>query len=354
MKKSLLFLLITGFSLSVNAQNNVVTNAILYQQADNLLKAKQSIDLAVEHEKTKNQPKAWCYKGLIYSDIYKSDKVEVKELAPDALKTSTEALFKAKELENNPSGEFTKLANNQLQENWVNLVNRGIAYYQSKKFQDALEVYDLAQKINPSDTTAYIYGSYAAEGVKNDELVVKFSDKLLSLNYKSLYVYSNLINDALTKKDYQKAINLSQKALVDFPYDKTILQMRTLAYAESGKLDEGLEVLKTELKVKPYNVELLTNLAVIYNYKKDNEKAMEAYTKIIAIEPHHFFANFNASVINFEKGKELARKNDSAGAEALFKKSLENAKRAKALASEDTDVDSLNRLINELNTILQN
>lgn len=352
MKTRLLFVLLIGFALGLKAQNSAVTNAILYQRDGNLLKAKQSIDLAVENEKTKTSAKAWCYKGLIYSDIYKSDKVEVKELAPDALKSSTEALFKAKELENNPNGEFTKLANNQLQENWVNLVNRGIAYYQSKQYQDALEVYDLAQKINPSDTTAYVYGAYAAEAKKDEALVQKFSDKLLSLNYKSLYVYSNVINAALLQKDYPKAIKLSDKALADFPLDKTILQMRTLAYSESGKLDEGLEVLKNELKTNPYNVDLLTSQAVIYNYKKDNDKAMEAYNKIIAIEPHNFFANFNSAVINFEKGKELSRKNDSAGANTLFKKSLENAKRAKALASEDSDIDSLNRLINELNTIL--
>ncbi|HVD96991.1 MAG TPA: hypothetical protein VNB90_02225 [Cytophagaceae bacterium] len=352
MKTKLLLLAMLVIATSLKAQNSAVTNAILYQRDGNLLKAKQSIDLAVENEKTKTQAKAWCYKGLIYSDIYKSDKVEVKELAPDALKTSTESLFKAKELENNPNGEFTKLANDQLQENWVSLVNRGIAYYQTQRYQDALDMYGLAQKINPSDTTAYVYGAFAAEGTKDSNLVYKYSDKLLSMNYKSLYVYSNVINHALGKKDYNSAINLSQKALKDFPLDKTLLQMRTIAYADAGKLDEIQEILKNELKTNPYNVELLTNLAVVYNYKKDNDKAMEAYNKIIAIEPHNFFANFNAAVINFEKGKELSRKNDSAGAQALYKKSLDNAKRAKALATEDSDVDSLNRLINELNTIL--
>ena len=80
MKTRLLTLLMLAFAFGVEAQNSAVTNAILYQRDGNLLKAKQSIDMAVENEKTKTQAKAWCYKGLIYSDIYKSDKVEVKEL----------------------------------------------------------------------------------------------------------------------------------------------------------------------------------------------------------------------------------------------------------------------------------
>jgi tetratricopeptide (TPR) repeat protein len=351
--RSILAVLLTILYLSAGAQNAAVTNAILYQRDGNLLKAKQSIDQACENEKTKSQAKTWYYKGFIYSDIYKSDKVEVKEQAPDALKESTNALMKAEELEKNPNGEYTKLAENQLQENWVNLVNRGIAYFQTQKYQDALDMYEMAIQIKPSDTTAYVYGAFAAEGLKKDEIVQKYSNKLLAMNYKSLYVYSNVINAALNKKDYPKALELCQKALADFPNERTLLQMRTLAYSDGGKIDEGIEVLKNELKTKSYDIELLTNLAVLYGYKKDNEKAMEVYTKIIAIEPHNFFANYNASVINFEKGKELYKKNDTAGANTLFKKSLENAKRAKALASEDNDIESLNKLIAELNTLIK-
>jgi tetratricopeptide (TPR) repeat protein len=349
-KLTILLLFSSGFSLK--AQNSAITNAILYQRDGNLLKAKQNIDLASDNEKTKLQAKTWYYKGLIYSDIYKSDKVEVKELSLDPLKTSTESLLKVKEIENNPTGEYSKLSNNQLEENWVNLVNRGSAYFQTKKYQDALDMFSLAQQVKPADTTAYVYGAFAAEGLKRGDLVQNFSNKLLFMNYKSLYVYSNVITAALTQKDYTKALNLSEKALSDFPGDKVILQMRTMAYTESGKLDEGIEKLKSDLKSKPYDIELLTNLAVLYNYKNDKEKALEVYNKIIAIEPHNFFANYNAAIINQEKGNELARKNDAAGAKVLFKKALENAKRAKALASEDTDIDGLTKLIDELTKIV--
>ncbi len=338
---------------SVNAQNSAVTNAILYQRDGNLLKAKQSIDPACDNEKTKLQAKTWYYKGLIYSDIYKSDKVEVKEQAPDALKTSTEALLKSKQLENNVSGEYSKLAESQLQENWVNLINRGIAYFQTQKYQDALDMYLLAQKINPSDTTAYVYGAYAAEGVKNDELVLQFSVKLLSMNYKSLYVYTNVIAAAIKLNDYQKATEYCQKALVDFPQEKALLGIRTTVFKDGGKVDEGIEILKNELKSKSYDVDLLTNLADLYAFKKYNDKAMEVYTKIIAIEPHNYVANFNAAVFNFQKGNDLAKAGDTLGANTLYKKALDNAKRAKALASEDEDLESLNKLIAELNSYIK-
>jgi tetratricopeptide (TPR) repeat protein len=349
----LIALLVISLTSILKAQNSAVTNAILYLKDSNLLKAKQNIDLASEHEKTKGVAKTWYYKGLIYSEIYKSDKVEVKEKAGDALRTSTDALLKAKELENNPNGEYSKLAENQLLENWVSFINRGSAYHQTNKFQEALEMFEIAQKIRPNDTTAYVYAAFAADGLKKDDIVQNYCNKLLSMNYKSLYVYTKTINAANNDKNYEKAISLSNKALVDFPLNHVILQLRTIAYAESGKTDEGIEVIKSDLKAKPYDIELLTNLAVLYNYKKDTDKAMEAYSKIIAIEPHNFFANYNASVINFEKGKALARNNDSEGAQAAFKKSLVNAKRAKALASDDHDVESLDKLISELNSIIK-
>lgn len=349
----LLILFLSSFSVLLKAQNSAITNAILYQRDGELIQAKQNIDLACKHEKTKDSPKAWYYKGIIYSDIYKSDKVEVKEKSGDALKISTNALLKAKELENNPTGEYTMLCQNPLQENWVTLINRGIAYFQTTKYQDALDMYEVASKINPKDTTAYVYGAFAAEGLKNDDLTLNYCNKLLAMNYKGLYVYSKVINAYLVQKDYSNAIVLSNKALVDFPLNKTLLQMRTIAYSESGKTDEGIDVVKDELKAKPYDIELLINLAVLYNYKKDTDKSMEVYNKMIAIEPHNFFANYNAAVINFEKGKTLTRSNDSAGSNVLFKKSLENAKRAKALASEDEDLSNLNKLIGELNLLIK-
>jgi tetratricopeptide (TPR) repeat protein len=353
MRISFFTLLILSFTVALKAQNSAITNAILYQRDGELIQAKENIDLACKNEKTKDSPKAWYYKGIIYSDIYKSDKVEIKEKAGDAIKISTKALLKTKELENNPNGEYTKLSANPLQENWATLINRGIAYFQTNKYLDAIDMYDVASKINPKDTTAYVYGAFAAEGLKRDDLVLNYCNKLLSMNYKSLYVYSKIINASLDQKDDSNAIILSNKALADFPLDKTLLQMRTIAYSESGKTDEGIQVLTTELKAKPYDIELLTNLAVLYNDKKDTDKCMEVYNKMIAIEPHNFFANYNSAVINFEKGKTLAKNKDSAGSNALFKKSLENAKRAKALASEDNDLDNLNRLIGELNLLIK-
>jgi tetratricopeptide (TPR) repeat protein len=355
MKTKIVFIALSMIiSIVAGAQNSAITNAILFQRDGNLLKAKQNIDLASENEKTILQPKTWYYKGIIYSDIYNSDKVEVKELATDPLKTSTECLLKSKELEKNPAGEYTKLANTQLQDNWVRVVNRGNAYYQSNNYKDALDMFELAQKINPEDTTAYLYGAYAAEGLKQNDLVLKFSNKLLSLNYKSLYVYSNIINSYMEKKEYAKAISECNKALQDFPMHKAVLEMRTYAYSEGDRKDEGIEVLKTELKSNPYNLDLLTSLAVLYSAKKNDEKAMEVYNKIIAIEPHNYFANYNSAVLNFDKGNELIKKGDKSTASMYLKKSLENAKRAKALTIEEADLNNLNKLIAELNTLLGN
>ncbi len=212
----------------------------------------------------------------------------------------------------------------------------------------------VAQKIKPTDTTAFIYGTYAAEALQKVDLVQEFSNKLLKMNYKSLYIYSNTITYAMDQKNYTKAIELCNQALISFPLEKTVLQYRTMAYIQAGKTAEGIESLKVELKSKPYEIELNTCLSIFYNELKDLDKALEVYNRIIAVEPHHFFANYNAAVINLNKGNELAKNNDKSSSSTFFKKSLENAKRAKALAVEDEDIDTLNKLINELNTLIGN
>ena len=346
----LLFLLITH--LYGYAQNSVVTNAILYERDGDIENAKKQIDLAIVHEKTKSVSKTWYYKGLIYSDIYKSDKVEVKQLTQDALKTSTEALLKSKELDP-AKGEYYKLSDQLLQENWANLINRGIAYYQGGKYEDAIQMYELAQAINPADTTAYVYGTYSAEGLKKNDLIQKYTDKLLEIKYKGLYIYTIAVRTALLDKNYNKAIEISKKGLTDYPLNSTLLEFQTLSYIEGSKAEEGLTNINDQLKTKPYEVNLLISQAVLYTSLNNNDKAMEAYQKIIAIEPHNFFANYNSAVINFDKGRLLAQKGDKTGSQTLFSKALENAKRAKSLATDESDLANLDKLITELNTILK-
>ena len=72
MKKSLLFISFSFVILSAFAQDNQLNNANNYLRSKELDKAKTAIDLAAEHEKTKNLTKMWYYRGKTYLAICES------------------------------------------------------------------------------------------------------------------------------------------------------------------------------------------------------------------------------------------------------------------------------------------
>ena len=95
-------LILVGLSLLISiggySQSSKRTSAYMYMQNGQLDKAKESIDEAVQHEKTMTDPKTWLYRGMIYYeiarsplDIYKNLDNRLKTLRAQRLRQIIEA-----------------------------------------------------------------------------------------------------------------------------------------------------------------------------------------------------------------------------------------------------------------------
>ena len=69
MRKITLIVALIGLSIAANAQSVKLQSAISDLRNGRLNKAKANIDAAAEHEDTKNDPKTWIYRGLIYCQL---------------------------------------------------------------------------------------------------------------------------------------------------------------------------------------------------------------------------------------------------------------------------------------------
>ena len=76
MRKTLLALCVLAAGMA-QAQNDAVTNAFFFNKDGELDKAKEEIDRAAAHEKTKDKPKTWYFRGLIYENILNTKMVEL-------------------------------------------------------------------------------------------------------------------------------------------------------------------------------------------------------------------------------------------------------------------------------------
>lgn len=306
MSRFLAFVLLLA-SFSLQAQVATLTNAILYHNDGNLVKAKEEIDKACINEKTITMPKTWFYTGVIYKDIYQASTAEGQVVNDAALIKSTEALQKVFELEK-PAAEFIKKSKEVLEQIWAISINRGVTLYGEEKYNPAIVEFERAQSIKPADTTAYVYGIYAANELKNAELLDKYVSKLVALNYTSASVYYIQIDGLMNKNLLDSALVSSNKALAKYPTDVPLKTQQTQLYVKLNKSKEAIENLKVLSAKNPNDVQLLINIGSQYSNLNDIENAQIYYQKVIALDSTNYIANFNMAVYTLKKVQVTADK----------------------------------------------
>jgi tetratricopeptide (TPR) repeat protein len=358
MKRLLVLILSCAmFSIAI-AQNSAVDNAVLYHKDGSLDQAKKEIDQAVAHEKTISNPKAWYYKGVIYADILKSKNASYKNLSADPLKEAIDALLKAKQLDAS-KGQWYQLADSKLKELWAEVINKGIAEYEEEKLQEAKQTFEFAQRMMPEDTAAYIYGSYAAEALDDKAALKKYSEQLIKLNYKTAYVYRNLVS---VETDPARKIEIAKNASSEFPQNAELMELLGDSYSEAGKTKEALNTYSSLNSWKPGNVTIMTKLALQHQKLNENDKALELYEKINSIDKKNFLSRYNAAIIYYEKGKEADEKVHKLNMDeyhkkgkqmeeevnSLFAKAKEHASIALNLTTDESDIKNIRLMLSEI------
>jgi tetratricopeptide (TPR) repeat protein len=87
----------------------------------------------------------------------------------------------------------------------------------------------------------------------------------------------------LTMKDYPKGIELLQKSLELNPEAGAPYFLIASAYAAQGKLDAAIDEYQKMIVKRPKDVTPLMVLGIIYDKKKQTEKANEYYQKVLDI-----------------------------------------------------------------------
>lgn len=292
--KKLILSAFTIANLSVAiAQNSAVVDASLYKNDGDLANAKTSIDKAVVHEKTINSAKAWYVKGEVYKLIAASEKPEIKALSSSALTESYDAFKKAISLDK-PNGSYAKDAKADLEQLWPMFINEGVNFYKNKQYKESIQYYTNASEIKPTDTTAYFYSTYAAQALEDFKLNNELNLKLISLNIKSLPVYSQAIHYAReTDKNYEQALSLSEKAKVIFPKSTIFYTEDFYTYVAMGNLDLAKQKAEEAIARNPNDATLYNNLGVLSEKLNSKEKSVEYYKKAISLDPNFLDSYFN-------------------------------------------------------------
>ncbi|AMM52217.1 hypothetical protein TH61_14890 [Rufibacter sp. DG15C] len=295
-----------------NAQTSAVTSAVMLHQKGTLDKAKVEIDKAVVHEKTKEDAKAWYYKGLIYMDMA-SHPIYGKTLDPAQVsKEAFQAFEKVPALETKKK-QYTEEANKRKEILMGNMyayaLNAGVDNYNNKKFDEAYKAYVEAASYKPQDTIAYLYAAYAAAGKEDYASAKKMYNKLVEMKQASPQVYNQLLYISSTvDKNEKETLDIISKARAAYPDNRTFMLQELDLYLKAGKEQESMAKLDAAIAADPNNANLLTVKGNLLERTKKPEEALAAYKKAAQLEPANFDAQYNLGVYYFNKGANLNNK----------------------------------------------
>ncbi|MDB5255755.1 MAG: hypothetical protein JWM14_450 [Chitinophagaceae bacterium] len=349
--------------LETSAQNTALTNAILYLEDNDAVKAKPEIDAAVTNEKTMTSPKAWYYRGMIYNKLLTDNPAYANKGYAD---TAINSFAKAKALDK-PNGQFSQMSEMRLQDQWVNATNDGVKKYQAADYKGAVKSFKSAHLANPKDTTALLYGSYAASASNDLRQAFAFTEDLKANNYFKSHVYKVAADYYLESGDKTKAEAELKEGLLKNPNDPALLQELANFYITTDKNEQAVQTLALLEKGNPNDPLVLNNIAVQYQKLNQADQAEKYYLKVLAMEPNNYVALFNLGNLYVDKSRPQFNLYNTLNAEQYKKqgpalkteltsnytKAIDYCKKALVEAEDADDKQKLSALIADLENILK-
>lgn len=300
------------------AQKGSITKAEGYLVKNELVSAKAEVDVAITLEKAVQKSKTWFTRGKVYQAIAISEDESTKAIDPDAVNKCAEAYNKVLEMEKQNSS-YALISTTNLDQVWGTFLNTGGTAYGEEEYESALNSFEKALVVKPTDSTTLFYAGIAAQQAGKEDKTLKYYYQMIDLGIAAPDVYSTVVYFERKNDNPEKALEYTKKAKVAYPEDERFAQEEISLLLAMDKLDEAKTQLEESIKSDPENVTLHLNLGVLYDNiasamasedKKEEARAnydlaKESYINALKIEPDNFIANFNTGVIFVNMAKEF-------------------------------------------------
>lgn len=303
-----------------------------YQQYD---KAKEAIDEAAVHEQSMGMAKTWYYRGLIYSALYNDPKYG--SLCDNCLLTAYESFKKANELD--PKNEWRlEIELERLPKTFSYQFNDGVKKFEQKDFNGSLGSFEIALKMEPTDTSTILNAALAADQAGNKEKSMMYYNKLIEMQVNDPNLYSKLSERYRQEQNYDKALEIARAGRNRFPNDLNLMLAEINILLTSGKNAEATGTLEAAIQKDPKNANLYLALGSTYdnlanpkgsdgkdlpkpaNSAELMAKAEKAYMDGLAASGGSYEMNYNLGAMYFNQAADLANAANNTKNDADYQK----------------------------------
>jgi len=351
MKTLIKTLVVLAIPAMLSAQNAKVQTAWRQLQdyetskdVSSLMKAKEAIDLATNHEDTKDKPKTWVYRARIYYSLFKNAlEQEEKKLAAtvtDKNERLTTAYGNVSTLDYEEAGKAMEKAvtmdkDKAYQQDYaivgmqmmgdvnnlaVGKYNAGVELAKSNKmtesnakFLEAAEYFEASylttKMMGKKDTATLTNALVCVQKAKDNPKIKEYNEKIIKEKVATPYNYISLYDCMQAMKDTAGAMVVLKEGRVAFPNDADLMNREIEYYLQSGKDAEALANLDKAIEKTPTSAILWLVRGNIYD-KQANPKDLA--TSKEKEKPKNFDDLMTKAETNYKKSTELDPKNSDA------------------------------------------
>ncbi|TDQ78053.1 tetratricopeptide repeat protein [Sphingobacterium yanglingense] len=253
--------------------------------------AKEAIDAASVHEKTKDLAETWTYYSLVYASL------AVDEKSEENATKAAEAIAKAKELDkDNKNASNLGVAEQNL---YSFNFNHGVGFWDKKEYQAAYDSFSKALNYMPGDTTLTYYAGLAA--IQNNDYkngIDKYKQLIDKKDYSQhKAVMVDLPKLYLSLKDTTSALEYAALAAKAYPNENDAVVQNIELNLIVGNEAKIISEIENQISKDGNNKNLYYYLGIAHSANNDTDKAYAAYTKAVQIDPNYNDANLNAGVV---------------------------------------------------------
>lgn len=303
------FLTFPGFGQVI-----LVDKAFDYLKKQDIEKARESIDIAAQHETTFNDPRTWYLKSFIYKEVYKAN----PSWGENARETALESARKSLQLDK----KNTFRADNEAIINYLRIsyFNEATEHFNNKAYNESLSKFEKCIKytfnnnIDDLYKNATYYAGYSASQLKNLQKAKLYYEKAISLQYNDPLIYEELALLHAEEKNDSLAFTILESGRKLFPENTQLRTTEINLYLAGNKFNQAEKLVNDYLQLDTTNIDVLLVAGTVYGKVAQTDttnkegyfiKRKAVYEKILHVSPDNFTANYNMGITLYNRGVDL-------------------------------------------------
>lgn len=312
MKKFVLLTAVIAYSITGWAQKQNIQNAWISYKDKNYKQAATEINAAVEDPSTKDDPKAWYYRGMIYMGMQEDAALKAENPYREAVTSYMKVVQLKPGYEKDNVNQALLYGANTYFNDAVGALNAAKYEEAAMLAQKVVDIKNLEDgkrfaSVKGMDTTAArailiaAYGAYNAQ--KHDEALTYLNQLRDNRFVSEPGVYSMLADIYSKQNKNTEMLAVLEEARKKYPGDANIRNAELNYYIKTGQQDVLMKKLEEAVAAEPNSAVLQFNLANGYMnlaFPKDDKG------RIATTRP----ANYNELITKTEAAYSAALKND--------------------------------------------